>query len=429
MRTRQIIVATILGVGGLVLSFALWPSGGPAVSRNAMGGKLGQSSPPAAPSRDPREHRPSGAFPALRKAGPNELAGTPGLRALALDLESLRNSSDSLEKGAKLESWANEIPTNDIPAAIEFLMQRGTPNLYRDAGERLIRRWAEIEPHSAAEWVARELKGPERQPAINHVAVVWANQNLPDAVGWVRQLTDPAEQQSGLLAAAYEAARTKPIEALKLAVELPANESRNDLITHTTSQWAATNPEAAAAWAHEIADAELRDRVLSSVTTTWGASDPVSAANWAVKSLSPGRHQDDAVVGIVQQWVQKEPQDAAAWVLAFPSGTLRDIAIENVVKLWADKNLEQTGKWLEGLEAGASRDAGVSAYVNKVAPLFPEVAAGWAEAIGEEVARNHQMEAVGESWMASDAPAAKLWVEQAPFPEKIRARLLALDKQ
>ena len=153
--------------------------------------------------------------------------------------------------------------------------------------------------------------------------------------------------------------------------------------------------------------------------------DPAAAATLAIKSVAPGKPQDDAVVGIVQRWVQQQPNDAAAWVTAFPEGPLRDTAMENVVKIWADQDLQQPGEWLTSLEAGPGRDSGIVAYVSKVTSSFPETAAGWTGLIGNEAQRSLQMETVAEAWMRSDALAARPWISQAPMPDAVKTRLLA----
>src|SRR5206468_9202797 len=109
------------------------------------------------------------------------------------------------------------------------------------------------------------------------------------------------DEQRGLLSIGYEAARNEPLEALRLALTLPPDQARNDLIAHSANQWAAVDPEAAAKWANQIAEEPLRARVLAGIATTWGDKDAAAAATLAVKSLPPGRPQDDAVVGIVQR--------------------------------------------------------------------------------------------------------------------------------
>ena len=131
---------------------------------------------------------------------------------------------------------------------------------------------------------------------------------------------------------AYEAARAEPLVAIGIASELPTSPDTSALIQHAVLQWASISPTEAALWANEIADEALRERLLSHVATVWSERDPLAAASWALADIAPGRAQDDAVIGIVQRWVQIDPTAATDWVATFPEGALRETAYECIAK-------------------------------------------------------------------------------------------------
>jgi hypothetical protein len=416
---RKSLAGFVVGTGlTLIVAVALGHFGGLATSQ-----KSPETAPVDAPSRPQEGDLLPVEFSPATVA--TELPARPFLRNLAATLAAIQTVSDTLRQDEKLETLAQDIGEADLPAAIEFLNRRAPALLERDLKLRLIRRWAGIDPHAAADWVSQTPMGSERQEAIEDVAIIWANQNLLDAAGWVRQLPGAAERNGGVLSVAYEAARTEPVAALELAMELPAGESRDNLITHAASQWVATYPEAALEWVKQIPDGHLHERVLAAITTIWGEADPIVAATLAVTELSPGKPQDDAVVGVVQRWVQKKPEDAAAWVIGFPQGTLRDTALEELVKLWTDQDVRAAGLWLNGVADNSARDVGLSAYVTKIATQTPELAAQWVEEIRGQDLRLRESEALGEAWLNSDVTAARLWIRQAGLPETTKARLLA----
>jgi hypothetical protein len=353
------------------------------------------------------------------------LPTTSFLAGLSARLTSIRSEPDSARQEEMLESLAQSIGSGELKETLTFL-QRDETVLNQALSLGLIRRWTEHSPKAAADWVLRSGSRRMRLQSIESVATVWANADLAGAVEWVRQLPFGEEQQSGLLSIGYEAARNEPLEALRLALMLPANQARADLIVHSANQWAAADPEAAAKWANQIAEEPLRAQLLAGIAATWGERDPVAAATLAVNNLPPGKQQDDAVVGIVQRWVQKAPEEASAWVTEFPEGPLRDLAWENLLKIWADQDVQQAAQWLDGLPLSPSRDLAVGAFVTKVTPASPEVAARWAESIGDEGMRIRQMETVAEAWMSSDVAIARVWIAQAPLPEGVKERLLAL---
>jgi hypothetical protein len=198
----------------------------------------------------------------------------------------------------------------------------------------LIRQWAESDVVSAAAWAEELPAGATRKAAINGVAIMWANQDLALATAWAGQQLVGDERIGALTSVAYEAARTEPVLALDIAGALPAGTERDALAKHATLQWAAVDPIPAAQWAIQIEDEQLKERVLAHIATAWGDGDPAGAAKFAVQGLAPSHCQDDAVVSIVQRWVQHDPASAAQWVAGFPDGHLRETAAENIAKLW-----------------------------------------------------------------------------------------------
>jgi hypothetical protein len=249
------------------------------------------------------------------------------IRNAELTLARVKLESDPMRAEEMIGALVDSIGTGDIPAVLHGLQMWNPSYGKGELESRLFRRWVENDLRSAGDWAVQMPAGTTRTEAIVATAIGWANRDLPGAIAWVRDLPDSAERQNALLYAAYEAARTAPVDALTLADEIVAIPARNDLVTHAAMQWAAVEPEKSAAWAKEIQDPLLRARVLSTVATAWGDREPTAAAELTLGSLNPGRLQDDAVIGIVQRWVQAEPKAAAAWVGQFPDGELKDTAV------------------------------------------------------------------------------------------------------
>jgi hypothetical protein len=308
---------------GLVLltGLILWRTGGPS----------------SAPNENHSQKMLAGApvsFPHARRAEHVIAPENP----LSQTLAAIQAETDPQRREKALTDLIEGIAWADLPATLEYLQSQGSSELNADLTARLVRRWAEGNSAAAADWVSRLPEGALRQTAVSQVAVAWASQDLKSAMDWARQLPEGAERDNGLQSVAYEAARAEPREALNLAREMSASGQRDDLVLHAVRQWTAEEPEAAAQWAGQIADAAMQERVLSAVATEWGETDPVAAATLAIQGIAPGRAQDDAVIGIVQRWVQRQPRLAAAWVQQFPAGELRQLALETVVKLWPEKN-------------------------------------------------------------------------------------------
>lgn len=231
--------------------------------------------------------------------------------------------------------------------------------------------WVQTDARAAARWVEQMPAGGAKGEAFLGVAMAWAHGEPEEAERWVRAWPVEEEREQGLLGVAYETARVNPREAIRLAMDQAVSPEWDDLIRYTAMQWAASDPEGAATLAVEIGDESLRERMLSSVATVLGETAPTAAARLALESMLPGRLQDDALIGIVQRWVQKEPETVAEWVAQFPDGPLRCTAMESVVKLWADRDLQEVRGWITGLPNGAVRDTARSVLDGWLSPAEP----------------------------------------------------------
>jgi hypothetical protein len=277
-------------------------------------------------------------------------------------------AADAPDEGCAA-AWTKLVQSFSLPELPELLrtLTPATDAASVELQQLLLRRWAANDPWAAAGWASTFADPAVRMESVQQVALVWGQTDLTQAIKWMQQL--PEEQrQSVCLALAYEAARTDPQTALTLAADLPASRANIDLITHAAAQWAVSDPAAAAQWAGQVTEVSLRNEVLSSIATEWGETDPVAAANLALKSISAGKAQDDAVIGIVQRWAQLDPQSAARWILTFPEGDFQSAAIENLIKPWAAQDSQQAQAWVNSLAPGIVRNVALAAYTSVVCP-------------------------------------------------------------
>ena len=108
----------------------------------------------------------------------------------------------------------------------------------------------------------------------------------------------------------------------------------------------------------------------------WRSRMGALAATLAAQALEGGDEQDRTAVSIVQRWVQKSPQAAAAWVAQFPEGPARAAALQNLLGLWAAQDAEAAGHWLLELPAGSLRDAGMTGLCSNLGRRRPNPGRG-----------------------------------------------------
>lgn len=325
---------------------------------------------------------------------------------------------------AALSRIVANIPTVEIAAALIATVAE-TNRVAAELRQMLLRRWTRENAPSAASWVAQHFSGTGRGDALNVVAATWAASDPPAAEQWARGLAEPNEQSATLLTIAREMTRENPAAALSMAADLPAGESRDEFLAHAAAEWASQDSHSAVEWGKQVADESLRADLLAAIATGFAENNPSAAATLVAQSLPAGRAQDDAVVSIVQRWVQQSPEEASSWATAFPNGPLRDTALDTLVKLWADQDITAAGAWINSLGTGPGSDIAIAAYVEKSSVQFPEMAAEWAQEIRDAQLRDAKLVQLAELWLRSDAPAARQWLAQAPLPQETKSRLLA----
>lgn len=296
------------------------------------------------------------------------------LRVLARELSPVTTSeteADANSSDEAIEQAVENIASADVPVALAALSTEAG----RAAMEKrklLIRRWAESDPVAAAQWAQQFPEGDLRNAMYEQIAAAWANSDLSGATDWLNTLPDGIGKQTATVTTANEAARTEPISALTLAVQLPATPERNALLTYAVSQWATENFSAAAEWAGTIADAGLREDMLSAIAVAAASADAPAAATLVASAFAPGVVQARTAVAITQRWVQTAPEEAAAWVVQFPDLPLRDAAVENLVGLWALSDASAAANWVNALPDGALREAATQALAaNQPHPTVP----------------------------------------------------------
>ncbi|MCD6049164.1 MAG: hypothetical protein K0Q55_567 [Verrucomicrobia bacterium] len=221
----------------------------------------------------------------------------------------------------------------DPRGAISWMLAEEADETAKEAGLGLLRQWAEKDPATAAAWLKESTMAKNlREEAVKQVALAWTGTSVAEAIRWAEGLPEN-ERNRAVLQIADESTRTTPVEALRLAAKLPSGAERDGLIEHAAAEWTTKAPAEAAAWAKGMVEGEVKDRTMVAVISAWGDTDPAAAAEMAISSLPAGRPLDDALVGIVQRWAQKEPENALAWVNRFPEGALREVALENISRL------------------------------------------------------------------------------------------------
>jgi hypothetical protein len=271
--------------------------------------------------------------------------------SLAESLADIERESDPGAQEERMTALVTGFSLAEIPSALNQL-QDSTNRMAFELGARLMRRWAEVDPQAASAWAVVLPEGPFRSTVLDQASIAWAEINWADAADWARQLPDGTERDRVMRVVAEETVRSEPVEALRLAMESAPSAERDDLIRHAAMEWAGLDAASAEQWARQIDDTNLRSQVLAVIAVALADQDARAAATLAVSDLPTGRVQEDAIVSILNRWVQVDADAAASWVIQFPPGQLKQDAIASVVAIWSLDDFSRAHEWLDTVTRG-----------------------------------------------------------------------------
>lgn len=235
------------------------------------------------------------------------------------------------EQSELLEDVVAELPIEQVPAALDQIVgQRSGAALI--FAEKLIERWANQSPADAARWVQRLPDIEFGQKIFSKVAREWGEQDVSSAMDWVRSLPEnenktAAEESLATVAAAGGRAD----EALALLSDIPASAEREDAWSYAVRKMAMDDLDAAMMSAKQMPSPVEREQLLAGMAMDLGARNPLRAAELIATQIPDGTFRDAAVINVVRFWAAVAPDEAMAWVQAFPESTLRTAATANLL--------------------------------------------------------------------------------------------------
>jgi len=239
-------------------------------------------------------------------------------------VEPLATPGEDSEKIAVLIAALGEVEVREGLGSI--LDQDLTGN----RGRLLLRRWAELNPNAAVNWLSQVGDAGVRRELTDVLAIAWSDKDLPGALTWVQSLPEGPAKDRAMADLGYEVARVDSVNALQIAAQLPASDYASELLIHSMAQYASADPEQSAQLALSLPEGSLRDRTVSSVATILAKQDGGAAVNFAVNNIPPGPELDRAVVGVVQLWSQDNASGSQAWVYSLPDSFIRDQLLQSL---------------------------------------------------------------------------------------------------
>lgn len=328
-----------------------------------------------------------------------------------------RISQDTIDRARRLifREWLKKDPQAALDAARKSGWgQSMTRQLHRLA--LVMDEWAKLDPASAAAALTDLPKeGPdfERKRLNESVLSAWYRQDPAAARNWAANTADPAHRDS-LLSMADELAATTP--AAKTAALLTNPQPDHFTLVNTFGEWLSTEPAAAM---QKMMSIPPKDKFwqnnAADVAEWWainsrGETSPEKFLE-NISTVPPGPQREAILRGLADYGASNDIPFAKRMISEMTEGRERAQAVSGLTELWMRKDPVKTSEWLTSLPPDSdSRNSGVARFAEGLAPDDPERAAQWAATMPDNFwQKAGVMKTVMEKWRAKDPAAAAAW--------------------
>jgi hypothetical protein len=171
----------------------------------------------------------------------------------------------------------------------------------------------------------------------------------------------------------------------------------------------AIDSHAAAQFAEHVSEASLREVSMRVVAQRWAHIDAAAATQWA-GSLGDNAERDQAISNVALELAQSDPVQAVRLLERHFTADMPAGVFEGVVQQWAEKNYEDALAWSETLPPGARRDLILQRLVFVQANRDPMDAARLADVtLADSDKRTDALASVASSWGSRDPRSAREW--------------------
>jgi hypothetical protein len=162
----------------------------------------------------------------------------------------------------------------------------------------------------------------------------------------------------------------------------------------------------------------------------WATRSPKEALAW-IEAHTEGALSQELILAGVKAWAKISPMEAADWVYHMPLGGSREKAVAELLEIWVTSDAPSAVAWLESLPGGTkpiAEEAWLQAADRAVsvwAGLDPASAAFWAQRFQVTHPKSRAFTHAMTAWGATDASAARTYLETLPANSEIAVQATA----
>ena len=156
------------------------------------------------------------------------------------------------------------------------------------------------------------------------------DQNRAHALAWAQGLADTDERERVLVEILSRVAQTDPAAAVRLRQEITRDQWDDSELTNLAQRWAESDLGSVLGWIDSLPPGAQRDQLTARAAFIQSQNNPAEAAQLVMDRVPPGEAQTEALISVVHQWAQRDPDAASAWVESIPERLLRERAAQEL---------------------------------------------------------------------------------------------------
>ncbi len=191
---------------------------------------------------------------------------------------------------------------------------------------------------------------------------------------------------------------------------LNASDRCNAMATNISNTEAA---QEAMEWARSIDDEVTRKMAVESILCAWARCDPHAAASWALNVADDAGSRAFALTSVFERWAAQDAKAASVYATTLEQAD-QTYAIAAVAPALAGNNPREAIEWAQAFGEEDARDLATHSVVTMWARNEPSEAAAWVMTQPEGFNRADDIRTIVEKWLEADATAAVEWATKLP---------------
>ena len=283
----------------------------------------------------------------------------------------------------------------------------------------VLSRLFELDPQNGPKQVMGETlaqpSSPRRNERLASIGNAWAMAAPEAAWAYSRTIAEPAARATFEQSVINAWSMADPEAAFAGVVAMPANERKDRVLHQVAVALVRVDPRRAVEMASGVNRADRRMALLT-IVSEWGQHDPQAAAQWM--EANPGKVNREMVVyRFASRYGAVNPVEALAWAqrVERPSNARHrsPTLVGLVLTGYAEENPEDALRLALGLDAGEQRNAAVGAVLGVIARRDPGYAMANLDKLPKGNQRSNAIISIAMQVSRSDPRAAVEWIKAA----------------